>query len=91
MNIQLKEITNIIKMGRKKRITKEIKECTHSDSDDSNIIVTKEDNTDTDKNLDVIWNTRLEMINYCDEMSIPLCDYLNQDIMENFVKFLSES
>lgn len=80
-------------MGRKKRITKEIKECTHSDSDsdDSNIIVTKEDNTDTDKNLDVIWNTRLEMINYCDEMSIPLCDYLNQDIMENFVKFLSES
>lgn len=88
MNIQLKEITNIIKMGRKKRITKEIKECTHSDSDDSNIIVTKED---TDKNLDVIWNTRLEMINYCDEMSIPLCDYLNQDIMENFVKFLSES
>tara|TARA_Y100000389_G_C17406434_1_gene488340 strand:- start:260 stop:535 length:276 start_codon:yes stop_codon:yes gene_type:complete len=91
MNIQLKDITNIIKMGRKKRITKEIKECTHSDSDDSNIIVTKEDNTDTDKNLDVIWNTRLEMINYCDEMSIPLCDYLNQDIMENFVKFLSES
>ena len=89
MNIQLKEITNIIKMGRKKRITKEIKECTHSDSDDSNIIVTKEDNTD--KNLDVIWNTRLEMTNYCDEMSIPLCDYLNQDIMENFVKFLSES
>lgn len=91
MNIQLKEITNIIKMGRKKRITKEIKECTHSDSNDSNIIVTKEDNTDTDKNLDVIWNTRLEMINYCDEMSIPLCDYLNQDIMENFVKFLSKS
>ena len=76
-------------MGRNKRITKEIEDCTHSDSDDSNIIVTKEDNTY--KNLDVIWNTRLEMINYCDEMSIPLCDYLNQDIMENFVKFLSES
>jgi len=75
-------------MGRKKRIEKNINECTHSDSDDSNIIV-KEDNTD--KDFDVIWNTRLKMINYCDEMSIPLCDYLKQDIMEDFVKFLSES
>jgi len=88
MNIQLKEITNIIKMGRKKHITKETNECIYSDSDDSNIIV-KKDNTD--KNFDVIWNTRLKMINYCDKMSIPLCDYLSHDIMEDFVKLLSES
>ena len=76
-------------MGRKNRIRKN-KECTYSDSDDNNIIAdTKENNTY--KDFDIIWSTRLEMIDYCDKMSIPLGDYLNQDIMEKFVKFLKES
>lgn len=75
-------------MGRKNSIKKEIKECTYSDSDDNNIITdTKEE---IDKHLDVIWSTRLKMINYCDQVAIPLCDYLNQNIIEEFVKFLSE-
>ena len=77
-------------MGRKNRIKKEIKECAYSDSDDNNIITDKKEDTDIDKHLDVIWSTRLKMINYCDEVAIPLCDYLNQNIIEEFVKFLSE-
>lgn len=92
MNIQLKEITNIIKMGRKNRVKQKFTECTDSDSDNNNINTntnTKEDNTN--KDFDIIWRTRLKMIDYCDEMSIPLCDYINQDIMDNFVKFLTES
>tara|TARA_Y100000389_G_C17394652_1_gene481857 strand:+ start:955 stop:1188 length:234 start_codon:yes stop_codon:yes gene_type:complete len=77
-------------MGRKNRIKKEIKECAYSDSDANNIITDTKEDTDIDKHLDVIWSTRLKMINYCDEVAIPLCDYLNQNIIEEFVKFLSE-
>lgn len=77
-------------MGRKNRIQTETKEHLSSDSED-------EDNTENIekqnniKELDVIWNARLKMIEYCDEMAIPLCDYLSQDVMDNFVKFLNES
>lgn len=77
-------------MGRKNRVKKEIEECIHSDSDNNNIIIDTKEDTVTDKHLDVIWSTRLKMINYCDEVALPLCDYLNQNVLEEFVKFLSQ-
>jgi hypothetical protein len=35
--------------------------------------------------FDNIWEIRREMIQYCEEACIPLCDYLNIDILEQFI------
>jgi hypothetical protein len=77
-------------MGRKNRVIKKPKQCTSSDSEDNITNIDTKDNT-SDKDLHITWDTRIKMIEYCDEMLIPLCDYLSQDIMENFVKYLNES
>ena len=77
-------------MVKKNLIKKDLHSSDSSDSDDNDITVnTKKDNKTII--FDAIWGTRLKMINYCDEMCIPLCEYLDQGIMEEFVKFLSES
>lgn len=39
-------------------------------------------------NTDVLFNVRLEMIKYCDDMYLPLCDYLTHDNMTYFIDFL---
>ena len=77
-------------MGRKNRVNKKPKQCTSSDSEDNITNIDTKDNT-SDKDLDITWDTRIKMIEYCDQMTIPLCDYLSQDIMEKFVNFLNES
>jgi hypothetical protein len=43
-----------------------------------------------DKQFDIIWNIRREMLDYCDNNSIPLCDYLTPNIVEQFVEYISE-
>ena len=80
-------------MGRKNRVNKKPKQCTSSDSEDNITNITNIDTKDntSDKDLDITWDTRIKMIEYCDQMTIPLCDYLSQDIMEKFVNFLNKS
>ena len=72
-------------MERKNSVEKETKE--YSDSEDDNKSLDTEQ--DIIKDFDKICNARLRMIEYCDEMAVPLCDYLSQDIIEDFVKFLN--
>ena len=40
-------------------------------------------------NNDILTNVRLEMITYCDDMSLPLCDYLTHDAIHEFIDFLT--
>ena len=37
---------------------------------------------------DCLWKIRREMIEYCDNNGLPLCDYLTHDSIECFVDFL---
>lgn len=37
-----------------------------------------------------IWDTRNALIEYCNQMAIPLCDYLTFDIFNAFVEYLEE-
>jgi hypothetical protein len=39
--------------------------------------------------IKVIWETYRAMIQYCDDMYIPLCDYLTVDMFEDFVDHLT--
>lgn len=39
---------------------------------------------------DLIWNMRHEMLQYCDKTSIPLCDYLTTEILNQFIEYLAE-
>jgi hypothetical protein len=41
-------------------------------------------------NFNILWNTHKEMLSYCDDMSIPLCDYMSIDIFEEFIKYLEQ-
>ena len=79
-------------MGRKNRnrIKKErqVKDES-SDNDDDNDYQEKE-NTEFIRQHDIIWQTRIKMIEYCDETAIPLCEYLDQDTMMGFIEFLQE-
>lgn len=44
-----------------------------------------------DKRFDIIWNIRQEMLDYCDNNTIPLCDYLTPNIFEQFVEYIAEN
>lgn len=37
-----------------------------------------------------IYDARNRMIEYCDEMAIPLCDYMTFNIFNSFVEYLEE-
>ena len=37
-------------------------------------------------NENVIWDTRLDIIQYCDENFIPLCDYLDHETFVDFIQ-----
>ena len=38
--------------------------------------------------FDIIWKTRMSMIKYCEKLSIPMCEYLTNDIFERFIEKL---
>jgi hypothetical protein len=76
-------------MGRKNR-NKESK------YKDDTLEVDEDDDNDVDKELaliekidtyqlNIIWETRKAMIQYCDDMSIPLCDYLTFKMFDDFM------
>jgi hypothetical protein len=81
-----------IKMGRKNRnrISKHKNEEVVEVNDDQE----EENESDRhrrlyERHLDIIWETRVAMINHCDEACIPLCDYLTIDVLEQFIDYLS--
>ena len=41
--------------------------------------------------FNIMWETRRAMIQYCDDMCIPLCDYLTIDMFEDFMDHLASS
>lgn len=80
-------------MGRKNRnrIKKELQvedECSDEyDEDDKKV---QNEYSEFSRQHDIIWETRMKMIEYCDKTAIPLCDYLDQDTMIEFIEFLQE-
>ena len=42
------------------------------------------------KNFELICDIRTSMLEYCDKKSIPLCDYLTHDAMNDFILYLTE-
>ena len=44
-----------------------------------------EENEEEIDDIEIINNIRLEMIKYCDDMCIPLCDYLTYDNLLDFI------
>jgi hypothetical protein len=80
-------------MGRKNRvrITKEQNVKDESSGEESEDDPSVYENAVRMRQFDILWNVRMHMIEYCDEMSIPLCDYLDQNTMIDFIEFLSET
>ena len=92
MNLLLKDITYIIKMGRKTRnklINKDkdikINDDILSDEESS------DDETWMEEELNIISNVREDIIKYCDLNCIPLCDYLTIDKLMNLLYFFKEN
>jgi len=76
-------------MGRKNnnRIKKERNVKDESSGEEREEDPSVYDNTERMKQFDILWNVRLRMIEYCDEMSLPLCEYLDQNTMIDFIEF----
>lgn len=81
-------------MGRKNRnrIKKErqVKDESSDNDDDNENDYQEKENTEFIRQHDIIWQTRIKMIDYCNETAIPLCEYLDQDTMMGFIEFLQE-
>ena len=43
-----------------------------------------------EKRLSVIWDTRRAMLDYCNQHTIPLCDYMTIEIFQDFIEYLEE-
>ena len=41
-------------------------------------------------NDDLVWDIRNNMLKYCDDNSLPLCDYLTLEIFNQFIEYLTE-
>jgi len=39
--------------------------------------------------IDIIHDTRINILDYCDNECIPLCDYLTIDVFEKFIEYLN--
>ena len=80
-------------MGRKNRIiiskyndSVEENDSNDIDEDDDTLDIIREE----ERISDIIWKTRIRMIEYVDNMALPICDYLDQEVFENFIYFLSK-
>lgn len=40
------------------------------------------------KYIENIYDTRIEMLDYCDDTALPLCDYLTYNSISKFIDFL---
>lgn len=83
-------------MGRKNRDrvskykseTKEVEvEVDDTEEEDESICLQKFH----EHQFNIMWETRRAMIQYCDDMCIPLCDYLTIDMFEDFMDHLASS
>jgi hypothetical protein len=80
-------------MGRKNRNrvskyksdTKEVEVDDNKDSEDEII----SPNKFVEHQFNIIWETRIAMIRYCEDMCIPLCDYLTVDAFDDFMDNIS--
>ena len=78
-------------MGRKTR--NRINKFKYDDTkkDDAEDYIENNDGTkEKDNECHSLLDVRTEMLKYCDYMSIPLCDYLTHDILEQFIEHLTE-
>jgi len=77
-------------MGRKnrKRIKKETKD---NEKEDIGIINQEDHVYQKDyKQFEIAWSTRRELIQYCDNNAIPLCDYLTIGPFQDFIEYISK-
>ena len=88
-------------MGRKScnKIIKELDPVKEQEKldDEAELLFIKEEKKEMDRQkildneLDIVWNTRCEMLEYCNDSCIPLCDHLTMDMFQKFVKFVQHS
>jgi hypothetical protein len=76
-------------MGRKNR-DKESKDTRESkEVEDDDDVLEEDESTRLQKidenQLNIMWETRKAMIQYCDDMCIPLCDYLTVNMFDDFM------
>ena len=67
-------------------IVEELDVINNSDSDDTLVEYPRDIYVD---NIEIIDDIRLRMIEYCENMCIPLCDYLTYNAICNFIDFIS--
>ena len=71
------------KILEKKNVSKSSDEDEYDEDNNEQEYITQELHQ-----LDIICKVRNQMIEYCNEMSLPLCDYLDHKTMENFIYYL---
>ena len=67
-------------------ILEELDVVNNSDSDDTLVEYSRDMHVD---DIEIVDDIRLRMIEYCENMCIPLCDYLSYDAICNFIDFIS--
>lgn len=76
-------------MARKSRnkISRNVEHTEYSDDEieDTNCPQQVED----ERRFNIIWKARVDMLKYVDDMALPLCDFLDQKIIEEFVEYLA--
>jgi hypothetical protein len=82
-------------MGRKNRDkvskykTETTKEVEENDIENEEEKELDRINKINENNINSIWETRKKMVKYCDYMCLPLCDYLTNNILEDFIYHIS--
>jgi hypothetical protein len=84
-----------IKMGRNKdnkiskeinKVEDEVEEENYDEEENEYVLQREYEQYETD----IIWETRRKMTEYCNNLCIPLCDYLTIDVFEKFIEQISE-
>lgn len=78
-------LKNHNRVSKYKNYTKEVEEVEEEDDEETRLQKFHE------HQFNVMLETRRVMIQYCDDMCIPLCDYLTIDMFEDFMDHLASS
>lgn len=67
----------------------------YSDNDDDNYedmeeYIMEQNEENVNKLVDCIYDTQQEMLQYCDDLALPLCDYLTYDSINLFIDILNK-
>ena len=76
---------NHTRVSKYKSDTKEVEDDDNNDDEEETIRLQKF----VEHQFNIIWETRRAMIRYCDDMCIPLCDYLTVDVFDDFIGHIS--